>query len=45
MRSFGEVQSKVMRAYSHSGQYHTIVKSRVRLTVIIIEVLSVGRCV
>ena len=32
MRPFGEVQSKVMRAYAQSGQYHTIVESRVRLT-------------
>ena len=34
MRPFGEVQSKAMRAYAQSGQYHTIVESRVRLTVI-----------
>ena len=25
-------QSKAMRAYAQSGQYHTIVESRVRLT-------------
>jgi len=33
MRPFGEAQSKAMRAYAQSIQYHTIVKSRVRLTV------------
>ena len=27
LRSFGEVQSKTMRAYAQSGQYHTIVES------------------
>ena len=27
MRSFGEAQNKVMRAYAQSEQYHTIVKS------------------
>ena len=27
MRPFGEVQSKVMRAYAKSGQYHTIMES------------------
>ena len=32
MRSFGEAQSKAMRAYAQSGQYHTIVESRVPLT-------------
>ena len=32
MRPFGEAQSKAMKAYAQSGQYHTIVKSRVRLT-------------
>ena len=32
MRPFGETQSKAMRAYAQSGQYHTIVESRVRLT-------------
>ena len=32
MRPFGEAQSKAMRAYAQSGQYHTIVESRVRLT-------------
>ena len=32
MRLFGEAQSKAMRAYAQSGQYHTIVESRVRLT-------------
>ena len=26
MRSFGEAQSKAMRAYAQSGQYHTIVE-------------------
>ena len=25
---YGEVQSKAMRAYAQSGQYHTIVESR-----------------
>ena len=33
MRPFGEAQSKAMRAYVQSGQYHTIVESRVRLIV------------
>ena len=33
-RHFGETQSKTMRAYAQSGQYHTIVESRVRLTYI-----------
>ena len=32
MRPFGETQSKAMRAYAQSGQYHTIVEGRVRLT-------------
>ena len=32
MRCFKEAQSKVMRAYAQSGQYHTIVESRVHLT-------------
>ena len=32
MRPFGEAQSKAIRAYAQSGQYHTIVESRVRLT-------------
>ena len=32
LRPFGEAQSKAMRAYAQSGQYRTIVKSRVRLT-------------
>ena len=32
MRPFGEVQSKATRAYAQSGQYHTILESRVRLT-------------
>ena len=32
MRPFGEAQSKAMRAYAQSGQYHTIVESRVRLS-------------
>ena len=31
LRPFGETQSKAMRAYAQSGQYHTIVESRVRL--------------
>ena len=30
---FGEAQSKAMRAYAQSGQYHTIVESCVHLTV------------
>ena len=29
---FWEAQSKTMRAYTRSGQYHTIVESRVHLT-------------
>ena len=33
MRTFGEAESKVMRAYAQSGQYYTIVESRIRLTV------------
>ena len=32
MRPFGEAQSKAMRAYAQSGQYHTIMESRVHLT-------------
>ena len=32
LRHFGEAQSKAMRAIAQSGQYHTIVESRVRLT-------------
>ena len=32
MRPFGEAQNKAMRAYDQSGQYHTIVESRVQLT-------------
>ena len=32
MRHFGESQSKAMRAYAQSGQYHTIMESCVRLT-------------
>ena len=32
MRPIGEAQSKAMRAYTQSGQYHIIVESRVRLT-------------
>ena len=32
MRPFGEAQNKVMRAYAHSGQYHIMVESCVRLT-------------
>ena len=28
-RSFGEAQNKATRAYAQSGQYHTIVESRV----------------
>ena len=31
MRPFVEAQSKVMRAYAQSEQYHTIVESRVYL--------------
>ena len=38
MRSFGEAQSKAMRAYAQSGQYHTIVESRVRRTIICVEI-------
>ena len=34
MRSFGEAESKIMRAYAQSEQYHAIVESRVRLTTI-----------
>ena len=34
MRPVGETQRKAMRAYAQSGQYHTIVESRVRLTMI-----------
>ena len=30
--AFWEAQSKAMRAYTQSGQYHTIVESLVRLT-------------
>jgi len=30
MRPFGEAQSKAMRAYAQSGQYHTIVESPAR---------------
>ena len=30
--AFWEAQSKAMRAYAQSGQYHTIVESLVRLT-------------
>ena len=30
--AFWEVQSKTMRAYAQTGQYHTIVESHVRLT-------------
>ena len=33
MRPFGKAQSKTMRAYAQNGQYHTIVESRVRLTI------------
>ena len=32
MRPFEKAQSKIMRAYAQSGQYHTIMESRVRLT-------------
>ena len=32
MMLFGEAQSKAMRAYAQSGQFHTIVESRVHLT-------------
>ena len=31
LRSFGEAQNKVTRAYAQSGQYHTIVETPVRL--------------
>ena len=31
-RPFREAQSKAMRAFAQSGQYHTIVESRVHLT-------------
>ena len=43
MRHFGEAQSKVIRACAQSGQYHIIVKSRVRLTQ---NIFSIGvlRC-
>ena len=34
-RRFGEAQSKTMRAYAQSGQYHTILESRLRLTITI----------
>ena len=32
VRPFGEAKSKAMRAHAQSGQYHTIVESRVQLT-------------
>ena len=32
IRPFGEAQSKAIRAYAQSEQYHIIVESRVRLT-------------
>ena len=32
MRSFGEAQSKATSTYGQSGQYHTIVENRVRLS-------------
>ena len=32
MRPFGEAQTKAMKAYPQSGQYYTIVESRVHLT-------------
>ena len=32
MRPFEEAQTKAMRAHAQTGQYHTIVESRVRLT-------------
>ena len=32
MKPFREAQSKAMRAYVQSGQYHTIAESRIRLT-------------
>ena len=35
MRHFGETQSKTMKAYVQSRQYHTIVESHVHLTIII----------
>ena len=34
LRPFGEVQSKTMRAYAQSGQYHTIVESRVHSNIV-----------
>ena len=34
-RYFGEAQNKITRVHTQSGQYHTIVESRVRLTPII----------
>ena len=38
MRPFGEAQSKAMRAYAQSGQYYTIVESRVHLTTITFDI-------
>ena len=32
MRPFGEAQSKAMRAYTQSGQYHTVVERHIHLT-------------
>ena len=40
-RDLGEAQSKATRAYAQSGQYHTIVESRVRLTSITCHILRV----
>ena len=32
MKLFGEARLKAMRAYAQSGQYHTIIEIRIRLT-------------
>ena len=32
MRHFGKAQSQAMRVYGQSGQYYTIVESRIHLT-------------
>ena len=40
LRHFREVQSKAIRAYAQSGQYHTIVESRVQLTGLALGSLS-----
>ena len=36
MRRSGEAQTKAIRVYALSGQYHIIVESRVRLTISIV---------